>query len=158
MRMLRTDVLIAFVLGLPACGPASKEHLPSVTRAVRYETVSVRLDSCGTPLPPVRSDLKVCRPEAIGDSIRAADVCRALEALKEWVETTPFPPPQMQPGDWARVRAVSVCRDNINMSPEQPKVRRWYLTVTADVPERLRAFFVEMWEDSGQMRFGLAHR
>ncbi len=44
------------------------------------------------------------------------------------------------------------------MSPEQPKVRRWYLTVTADVPERLRAFFVEMWEDSGQMRFGLAHR
>jgi hypothetical protein len=80
-----------------------------------------------------------------------------LTALKNWVETRPFESPFMEPGDWLRVRAVSVCIMNVQMFEDDPARRRRIL-LEADVPERPRLFFAQKEEPSGVIRFGLNHR
>jgi hypothetical protein len=73
----------------------------------------------------------------------------------------PLEAPNMEPGDWSRIRAVSICRmpEPLPVSANPQTARKTYrLLVEADVPERPRLFFVSMSEETAAMQFGANHR
>jgi hypothetical protein len=99
--VVHTVVWTAVIVLATGC----RSKVPRVPKPLGFETVDVHLKSCQTPLPPVRKD--GCAPSAIGVSIEEKYVCRVLDALKVQVEARSW---FRRRGDWARVRAVSVCR------------------------------------------------
>lgn len=109
-------------------------------------------------VPPIKSSAVSdrCSPDQIGRTIEPAHVCAAVLALKNWMDKSPIAPPDMQPGDWSRVRALEVCDMPIpGREGEPPKAQ---LVIYADVPERPRLFFVEWRIETTTPRFGANHR
>jgi hypothetical protein len=98
---------------------------------------------------------------AIETEINAPELCEIVNGLKRWMDTTPLEPPDMEPGDWSRVRAVTVCRmREPDLPTDAPGAtpNRWRLVLEADVPERPRVFFAEKSGFTGAIRFGANHR
>jgi hypothetical protein len=139
-----------------ACQSEPSIELPPVHRPLGYDTVRISLTSCPVPLPPVRADFNHCPPDSIGKTISEEKVCRMLSGLRDWINSVPLDSEQVQRGDWERVQAVTVCRHAIKFVEDN--VTRWQTTIEADVSERPRLFFVELWDHHNEMRFGAVHR
>jgi hypothetical protein len=143
-------------------GCESKPNLPAPAPIpLSYSTIRIAIPGCPVEIPRVRDDLSVCPPGEIGKSIQPEDVCELLRALQEWMAENPLTPPDMEPGDWTRVRAITVCRmSEPILQGEDPTrtPRRWRLTIEADVPERPRPFFVSRSEGGNAFQFGATHR
>ena len=107
---------------------------PPAPVALTYSTKMVLIPACQIVIPPVRDDLSGCSPDEIGGTIRPEAVCVSLKMLKAWMQTNPLPVEDMQPGDWTRVRAITVCRTpEVRRSGEVPTTdsTRWRVTVEA---------------------------
>lgn len=138
------------------CQSESPLELPAVHRPLGTTPFAVTLRGCPVPLPRVRSDNPGCPAEAIGTTIDEQRLCQMLVRLRDWIRTVPLEPELVQPGDWERVRAVSVCRMPLTMPDGK---RRFHMILAADAPERPREFFVEWWEDRPEaFRFGANHK
>ena len=77
-------------------------------------------------------------------------------ALKQWMDSAPLPPSDLEPGDWARAKWVEIYR-----APEAgagPNGTRYEFQLYADVPGRPRLFGVKMSQTSGAMEFFVAGR
>lgn len=111
---------------------------------------------CSVAIPPVRDDLAVCPAEAIGKSIPLEKVCESLVALKGWMASNPLPSPDIEPADWSRVRAITVCL--LPEPAQQGTSKTLQLIVEADVPERPRPFFVTWSDRTKSFKFGATHR
>lgn len=160
MLFLRSFSSLILLVGLTSCGSGSELPAPAPI-PLSYSTTRITISGCPLEVPPVRDDFKLCPTEEIGRSIQPGDVCELLAALKGWMAKNPLPPPDMEPGDWTRVRAITVCRlpEPIEQGQDPNIVhKRWRLTIEADVPERPRPFFVIRSGDSGAVRFGATHR
>ena len=155
----RVVVFLSAILSLSGLQAAcsTKSELPEVARKpLPYNTSRLTLSECASELPPVQDDDKNCPADEIGRSVREEDACLMLKALKGWMSRTPLAPPQMQPNDWTRIRAVLLCRTSERLSATASP--RWRITIYADVPERPRLFWVDMLEESRVLGFGAVHR
>jgi hypothetical protein len=79
-----------------------------------------------------------------------------VTALKAWIDSTPVPPPYLEPGDWARVRSIDIFRmpSRVPWTPGDD----YDLHVYADIPARPRMPGVSLSVQTGQTKFFLMHR
>lgn len=149
--LLRRVLLVLAVVAwaFPNCSPQPEDNTPPVDKLLKYSVARVELPSCEIPLPPVR-DSKVCPASEIGATIKSEYVCQMLMGLKAWLDAAPVEPRYVQPGDWARIRSVSVCRVSVYMPPPSSDkivgggTKEFYVLLEADVPERPRLFYAQM--------------
>jgi hypothetical protein len=86
-----------------------------------------------------------------------ADLCRAVTALKDWIDSTPLPPPALEPGDWARVRSIDIAQVP-SPGPLRVEGTNYELHLYADIPERPRLVGLTMSKATGEMQFFVVHR
>jgi len=103
---------------------------------LKYSTTRITIRDCSVEIPPVRDDLAGCPAEAIGQSIPPEAVCESLVALKGWMANNPLSSPNMEPGDWSRIRAITVCHSGEPYGQEPSTSKTFELEVDADVPQR----------------------
>lgn len=141
-------------------GCVQAPELPPVAKDP-YSVTRIALPDCAIQAPPVRDDFDFCPIEAIGTTIRFDDVCQLLAGLKDWMSNAPLGEPWMHPGDFSKIRAISVCHLPEPRRPEEDPnapFTRWFLRIEAYVPERPRDFFVTRSDNTRAVQFGLTHR
>ena len=150
--------LAAAMYGCGTAPPPLPPPTPAPDRVYRVPVAEVQLPNCAIPLPPVR-DRNGAVAEDIRKFVKPDELCTAVTALKAWIDSTPVPPPHLEPGDWARVRSIDIWpmppRDLPRMSNQGDN---YDLHVYADIPERPRLAGVSLSARTGEMYFFLVHR
>jgi hypothetical protein len=155
LRLSRYAFIGALLIGT-SCSSTPELPVPAPL-PLTYSTTKITIRDCSVEIPPVRDDLALCPAEAIGTSVPTEGVCELLVALKGWMTINPLPSPDMEPGDWSRVRAITVCHFPEPIQQGQdPNTSQ--LTVEADVPQRRRPFFVTRSDRTKSFRSGATHR
>lgn len=157
----RTGVIVMLYMSasVAACNSAPDTELPQPKQpgAAVDKMIS---PECAVDIPPITRQSSTCQAGETADKIKPADVCRLVTALKDWMGTTPLEPPAMQPNDWSRVRAITVCRLPYPPASDSSDMKsaNWRLWIEADVPGRPRLFWAAMAEADRKVSFGTTHR
>jgi len=128
--------------------------LVSAQTARPYKTVDVALSNCVTKLPPVRDwdghatqNVRALKPDHL---------CRAVTALKAWIESVPASPEYVQAGDWNRVASIDIVRQRtISPSGNAPGFQ---IDLYVDVPGRRNLLGLTFIEDTGETKPFTVHR
>jgi len=149
--MLRRLVIVCGLCGLWAC---DVDRLPKVHEPDPKGTTRIALRNCTVQLPPVVD--RDGKAEAnIGKYVDESDLCKAVTALKKWIDSVPIEP--LQPGDWARVQSIDVWRMPL-LGFRSIEGNQYQLDLYADIPERPRLVGVTMSKPTGEMKFFEVHR
>jgi hypothetical protein len=154
-RLMTTTHLIAISAAVVITAACDVGPLPSDHKPRGYDTIKIDMPGCPVQLPPV-VDRTGTTAESIAKHVQTNDLCDAVTALKEWIESTPVPPPALEPGAWQRVESIEVFRTDVTGST--PNGASYRLDVSADIPERPRLIGVALSKPGGQLRFYIVHR
>ena len=145
----------ALLASLAACSCGDAGQLPESVR--RGATVkNHKLPNCEIPSLPLR-EREHGSLEQLEQSVSDEELCHLASGLKRWMDSVPVPPPDMAPGDWARIRSLDVYR--MERAPSSAGQRREIeLHLYADVPERPRLIGVSMSKTTQELRFFVVHR
>jgi hypothetical protein len=127
---------------------------PGASAQPAYKTVRIDLPRCAVRLPPVRDrdghtvqNVRPMNPEYL---------CRALTALKNWIDSVPAGSQYVQRGDWARVVSVDIVRQRtISPTGDAPGFQ---IDLYADVPGRRNLLGLTFVENTGRTIPFTVHR
>ena len=138
--------VVLAVLSIFGCDTAP---LPPIREADAPATTRMTLQNCAVQVPPIH-DRDGRSSEDILKSVKVEDLCKAVTALKNWIDNNPAEK-DLQPGDWARIRSVEIY--HMPHPDNQTK-----LHLDADIPRRPRLVGVMMSEMTGAIDFYEVHR